>query len=912
MAGVRMKKHWLFLLTACTAFQPIIYSADKGNSVEESLSLRRIAEYWKEGEFATVKTQIKSFLAEHPQSPYADSLYAMLGDLYFKEKNYAEALNAYELISQEPFLQKTQFNHLYCLYDQGMYQDVATCAEVFLKDAKSSKGQENTARFQLADSLFRLGKATDHPSAKEDLYNQALSHFKVLAQTDYAEQTIYPLAIIYSYLKENARAAALFEKLAAQHPEQREAFLFQAASLLLAVDKNAAIEIYGKIYPLNGPHAADAAFNQIQLLFEQKRYRDLLLTQDKALKHIPLDQLNILRYYIGKSLVCLKDYQHAVPHLVQFVEGKSQDPHLVKNAYLSLVVCAKETHDMPLFDKSLKSLRTAFPNEKETAQALLLHVQICKDKQDFKRAQQDLLVLASEFPDHSDREAILYDHALLYSQSQQWTEGVKAFRDFLAAYPSSSKKPSAYRHLIMAQLEDSKSASPETIAVKKEQIIETLVITLGEKNIFSPVEKKQMRFLLGKTMYEIGQYKDAIAEMEDFVRDYPSDPFCGKAHLIMAHCFTKDGLDPRLFTLHAEKALALDKDTPKALHLQLYNAYLLLAEKSRADEKPLLVEQAADHLFHSLEQGVKNENRTWLANYYFNRYEHSASENQTFYLDRAISVLENVLGCRKNQFTLALSSGKLEAEAEAIKLSQLYSDASRFSDAIALLNELNREYEGSPDFNWNYRRLALFELGQNYEQIGDVPEAIRTYDSLIATATHAHSYFGIAARLKRAQLEYAQLPSKHKLAKSKELQSIYDSLKDLEIQRRLVTEPWHLEAALTYIDFKTSAALEEERSGLQLQLITRMQRNFSSSDDQNVQNYLSSARQFPDQFLIYEQYMKFLDAEELRLQAVTKNKLEAKDEIKEAELIYEELMKQPIHDLLKTRITQRIEELKTI
>lgn len=906
-----MKKHWLFLFTVCTAFQLMVYSAEKGNPVEESLSLRRIAEYWKEGDFATVKTQIKSFLIEHPQSAYADSLYAMLGDLHFKEKNYAEALSAYELISKQPVLQKTQFNHLYCLYDQGRYQDVVDSATAFLKDAKGSKIQESAARFQMADALFHLGKATDHPSAKEDLFNQALAHFKVLGQTDYAEQTIYPLAIIYSYLKENVRAAALFEKLAVKHPEEQEAFLFHAASLLLAVDKNAAIETYGRIYPLNGPHSGEAAFNQIQLLFEQKRYRDLLLAQEKSLQHIPLEQLNVIRYYIGKSLVSLQDYQHAVPHLVQFVDGKSNDPHLVKNAYLSLVLCAKETHDMPLFDRSLKSLLTCFPNEKETAQALLLHVQICKEKQEFKRAQQDLLILASEFPDHSNREAVLYDYALLFSQSHQWTEGIKAFNEFLSAYPSSSKKPSAYRHLIMAQLEEVKSASPETAKVKKERIIQILVVTLGEKNIFSPIEKKQLRFLLGKTMYEIGQYKDAIMVMEDFVRDFPSDPSCGKAHLIMAHCYTKGSLEPRLFILHAEKALALDKKTPKTLHLQLYNAYLMLAEQGNADEKSLLIDQAADHLFFSLDQGVKNENQVWLANYYFNRYEHS-SENESLYLARAIAVLENVLGFEGNNFDLAISPGKLEIEAEAIKLSQLYTDAQRLSDAIALLSALNREYEANPDFNWNYRRLALFELGQHYELIGDVNEAIQTYDSLIATATHVHSYFGIAACLQKARLEYTQLSSKQRQEKSNDLQSIYDSLKDLELQRRLVTEPWHLEAGLTYVDFKTAAAPAREQIHLQLQLISRMHTNFSSADDKTVQHYLRASEQFPEQFSIYQQYMRFLDAEELRLHGLITQEAEAEESLRDAHIIYDDLMSQPIHDFLKSRIMQRIEELKTL
>ncbi len=907
-----MKKRWLFLLTVCAAFQPIIYSAERGNPVEESLSLRRIAEYWKEADFAIVKTQIKSFLAEHPESAYTDSLYAMLGDLLFKEKKYKEALDAYELISKEPFLQKTEFNHLYCLYDQGLYHDLVKCAAAYLKKSEGSKDQENIARFQMADSLFRLGKATDHPSVKEDFFNQALAHFKVLAQTDYNEQTIYPLAIIYSYLKENIRAAALFEKLAGKYPEQQEAFLFQAASLLLEIDKDAAIEIYGRIYPLNGPHSGAAASNQIQLLFEQNRYRDLLLMQEKVLKYVPLEQLNTARYYIGKSLVSLQDYHHAVPHLVQFVGGKSNDLHLVKNAYLSLVICAKETDDLPLFDQSLENLLGLFPNEKETAQALLLHVQFCKDKQEFKRAQQDLLILASDFQEHSDREAALYDYAVLFSQSYQWTNGIKAFNEFLSAYPLSSKKPNAYRHLIMAQLEEAKSTSPETSKIKKERIIETLVIALGEKNIFSPIEKKQMRFLLAKTMYEIGHYRDAVVEMEDFIRDFPSDSSCGKAHLILAHCYAKDNLDPRLFALHAEKALALDKEAPKTLHLQLYNAYLLLAEQGNVDEKSLLIDQAAGHLFLSFHLGIKKENRVWLANYYFNCYQHSPPENQSLYLVRAIAALEYVLGFDGNDFDLGASPGNLEIEAETIRLSQLYTAAQRFSDSIALLTALKRRYEAYPDFNWNYRRLALFELGQNYEQIGDVDEATKTYDSLIATATHVHSYFGIAARLQKARLEYTQLSFKEKQEKSKHLQSIYDSLKDLELQKKLVTEPWHLEAALTYVDFKTAFAPENEKNDLQLQLISQIHTNFSATSDRTVQNYLCASEQFPEQFLTYKQYMKFLNAEELRLCGLKMEEAESKESLREAQIIYDDLMSQPIHDFLKSRVTKRIKELKTL
>ena len=190
MTGAAMKKHWLIFFILCASVHTLLFSAEKGGSSKENLALRRIAEYWKEGEFATVKSQIKSFLKKYPQSAYADSLNAMLGDLYFKEKNYVEALRAYDLICTEPFLQKTQFKHLYCLYEQKLFSDVVAFATAFFREELKSSREHGP--FSIGRCLIWFGEATDHPSGKGDLYAQALVHFKKLTETDYAEQTLYP------------------------------------------------------------------------------------------------------------------------------------------------------------------------------------------------------------------------------------------------------------------------------------------------------------------------------------------------------------------------------------------------------------------------------------------------------------------------------------------------------------------------------------------------------------------------------------------------------------------------------------------------------------------------------------------------------------------------------------------------
>lgn len=91
-----------------------------------------------------------------------------------------------------------------------------------------------------------------------------------------------------------------------------------------------------------------------------------------------------------------------------------------------------------------------------------------------------------------------------------------------------------------------------------------------------------------------------------------------------------------------------------------------------------------------------------------------------------------------------------------------------------------------------------------------------------------------------------------------------------------------------------------------------MHDNFSSLEDSSTQNYLSAAEQFPDQFALYQQYMQFLDAEELRLDGMTMRGAAAEESLAEAEAIYHQLMDESIHDLLRNRIQARLEELKAL
>lgn len=885
------------LILSLTTFTTISAEPRK-NSLEENLTLRRIAEYWKEGEFLAVKSQIRSFLTAYPESTYADSLNAMLGDLLFNEKNYSEAREIYQNIQDPLFQKQTHYQYLHCLYQEGLFDTLISSATTFLEEKRGSKEQEAMARFFLADALYQLGKSTEHSQAKTNLYSQSIAHFKQLNQTPHASYALYPMAVMYTHLKENEKAAALYEQLASQHPGQQEEFLFQAASLYLSTNKNAAVDLYGKVYLLDGRYAADAAFNQIQLLFSQKRYKDLLTVQETAIKYVPLELLPLMRYYIGKSLFSIGDYANAANYLSQFLENDYPQERLLRNACASLVQCAHKTRNISLFNQSLDHLTHRFPKEEVTCQALLLHAHFCKEVGELALAQKDLKTLTHQFPNHVDQDAFRYDEALLFAQLKQWEESAHAFKSWLMQFPKNSQRSNAYRHLLTCQTELVKAASPETAFVRQQNLIETLREALEQKKLFSTEELSQMHFCLSQTLYESAQYDEALAAFTEYVEKYPTSPQLAEAYLTMTYCHIKGSFDPKGFTVCAEQALTLNEELPQreALHIELYNAYLELATTAPDAEKNACIDQAASHLFSALRQPLHQDNYIWLANHYIKKFQTTDSQSieKDLYLSRSITILELLLDIMNIQNPIV--------ETEALRLSQLYMESYRYSDAAHLLQALREAQSLTPDASWQYQRLTAFELGQAYERLNQWDKALDIYDDLITSSIHAYSYFGTAARLRAACIEFDQLDATEKREDTEIVQNICNELKNLQIQRKLSSEPWHLEAALSYIDIKVDLAPPSNQLSFRLQLLKQLKEELSSPHDPMTKQYLTAAEQFPEQWSIYKQYLDFISAEELRLEKLQKNTYTTPDHRKNVSSYYDDLLKQPINSYLKYRI----------
>jgi tetratricopeptide (TPR) repeat protein len=803
-------------------------------SAQESFQLKRISEYWKDKNFEAAKKQILDYLSNYPKSSANEHLYAMLGDLYFHENNFEEALCAYEQVENKALEEKIIFNQIECLFELKDYPSVADLAHTYFEKGRNEREEGSQIHFMAAESLFKLGLKAEGKNQKE-LFAQAKAHYDALLNTPYEEFSLFPLAEIHKNLKETDKAIACYLILAQKYPEKQEECLFQAAILQTPLQVDEAIATFAKVVACGGKRAPLAAFNELSLLFQNKRYALLIDTHEKVSKLISEKHAAPVQYYLGKSYFLLGEYQKAVAPLSTFIQSKDVTKPQLKTALLNLILCAKELKNPKLFDQHAQSL-------------------------------------FAQFGDVEQKEAILYDYALLLSTTEQWHEARIASLHFLRGFPRADKNGAMLRHLIFCSQQDLKCCGGEKQAEKRIYWIADLSLALECVDQISDQERATYRNLLIKAYHDNDQYEAALRQIEKALQTSPDDV---QLHLWAAACEQKLHCSEG-FVTHAEKVLSLNPNAPEkdTLHIELYNTYLELS----------YFDQAAKHLMEytfSNAENIHEHNLRWLANF---TYEKVVNGDRS-YLQKA----QQIFGKLVKQ-PLQITDKNLYLEKEILKWAELFGVEKREKERSGLLALLVAEYEKQPTLAWRYQRRATFELAKSYEALADRPNALKAYDSLASSSNHVTSFIGCAALLQKSRIKYALLEDSKKNENNPEVEQILNDLKDLQIRKKLSLEPLHLEAGLDYIDIKNAITDESARDAQQIFLLKRFEEDFTKGYSEE---YLNES----DNKELFETYLQYARAQMLMLEAKTALK---NHEIEQAKELKEEAIEE-LNDLLSKK-----------
>ncbi|MDN3505502.1 MAG: tetratricopeptide repeat protein [Rhabdochlamydiaceae bacterium] len=858
-------------------------------SEEEAFLVRRIAEFWKDRDFILVKRQIHDFLEKYPSSPINDQLRGILGDLYLQEKDYQGALSAYGKISDPYIEEKVIVNRLQCYYELNDFASLAKDGKPYLHISSKRIGdRKDELYFLVAEALFRQALDTHDQTMKEDLAAQARPLYEEIKDTSFNKHSKLALAEIYNVLKDYEKAAGYYLEIASAYPDQSEELLSQAALSQAEYDPQLAIHTFSQLADMKGAKANEAAINRLILYFQEEEFDNVIKFYPEIIVSMGDEKKPTIDYIVGRSYFALHDYKNSSDFLNRYIDSQATpSPHL-KNALLMQLNCTQQNGHDDLCDKTIARFKQHFMDDAELNQALFIHAMMLKGRGDLLGAEEELATIMKD-SQFEDKEALYLEYGLVCHENEKWSDSYNTLKTYISIFQEGEHKNVAWKYFLSASLNRLKSIETDS-AYSKGQFYDDIALVLNEqstsKEILSPEEERDCRLLSSKTAYELKRYSIAAAQLNAYIKDYPSDQNVGEAHLILGICHQNLDSDPELFYSNIEKALAMNPglSDQSTLHLQLYNAYLakieLMAQTTAKDNlnpvsKEALYDLAAEHLYKAVQLNnskIKGENKLWLANHYYTKFkqEDKANPNMEF-VKRSYELYRPMLTKTGNKLVV-LNEESLFLEAEVLKFTELLDLRSENEMKMQLLKQLAEQQTRNNSLNWNYQLQTLLELAQSYEGMQDQESALDTYVFIQNASRGVPSFINDFATLHASRLKFNLMDNDFRNEKNEQILGMLNHLKDLQIKKSPSSEPLHLEAALEYAHIRANICDSNEKDDRYLFFLGRLKDDYLAEDDAMTRDYHSKLAKSEGKQAVYNAYMAYVEAEMLRSKAKIEHK----------------------------------------
>jgi hypothetical protein len=157
------------------------------------------------------------------------------------------------------------------------------------------------------------------------------------------------------------------------------------------------------------------------------------------------------------------------------------------------------------------------------------------------------------------------------------------------------------------------------------------------------------------------------------------------------------------------------------------------------------------------------------------------------------------------------------------------------------------------------------------------------------------------------------MPSEQKVADNSEVFKVLNDLKEFQIRKSVSSEPLHLDAALEYASIRAEIAEPEEKVNRYMFFLGRIKEDFESQSDPMVLTYKNELNGDNAKDALFNQYMQFIDAELVRVDALKKMKenktMQAADSTEQAKELLERLSKKSTSYYLTLRINKSLDAL---
>lgn len=841
----------LLLLMLC--FQAPVLSEKQALNEKEALFIRRIVDFWRDGEWQLARMQIFEFFKDYPDSHYFENFQAMLGDIYFSEKNYSKAIEAYSVIKRPDLQKATRFHYADALYRREDYSRlIALLAPVL--DQEHPK--INFLLFYYAESLLHLSL---DPFDKEGL-NTAKQAYENLSY-DFSQKNIR-LAELCRLLQQYREAAYYYEKVWQKDPQ--DAVLLDLALMQGQFDKMKARANYEILLQKEGPVASKAAKQLLQLLFSQEDFSSISYMRERF--ELLLQEQEDFHFLMGYSLFAQKRYREAIKDLKKYLGLNLKAER--KRAYLSVLASFYALKESTELKKELDHFLAEFPKDVLGAKALFFYALDRKRTGDDAKMQEVLSRIEKDYPDFSEKDALAFEQAALWYRQDKIEQSFDAFENFLQVHQSSSYQQAARHYLVNSSLQLVESLEKKVSQIELTRVFHKAQESLEIEGLFKREELIDYRFKMAQLLLKIKEYSKALEVLKRSIEESEDPKDLYRAHLMMAMCYRESTQQYSQILFHLKQALSLEKGPKVNLHLNLFSVYAEMSKLEKQSAKQY-AEKAASHLYLATEDDfskVSVENHLWLANYYFERIHQHMKKNWKNRLEnsglmseaeRSRRLFEQAIAVRKKQEAL-FSENNLEMEVELFRLSQLlhwmHEDKKQEMYLLSLYQMQGKE----PNWAWNLRARTMFCLAELYEKKGQAEHAKKLYRKITEGKTLVDSALRFQANVRYARLVHASMSPRD----TGDLKDINRRLREVSLRKNIATEPIHLEAALDYAHFAAKGSEKKLLEHLQ-----EMKKEFTMTADIVSKDYHEGRQIFQDKDQIYQAYMLYVDAMITKLQA---------------------------------------------
>lgn len=883
-----------FFLLSCLFSSLAGHSASwEPQSEEEALFLRRIADFWREGEYEIVKNQIEEFLEEDPDHSLTELLRASLGDLYLRDNAHKAALMQYARIKTPELQHRVFLNRMQCLLELQWFATLAEECETQLLEEQLDPSHASRATYLLFIALYQQCLQSESDKEKITPFaEKALGLLDQLQNNDLFTDIAKASAHLYTLIEQYEGAARIYFSLAEKQDKDWEEMLFQAALFQAQYDPKSAKETFQTIREKGVTKQKDAAYNELILAYDCGLHEELIEKKEFFLQSIPKERQNEARFLFAQIYLKNQNDLAAIEELLTYTKEPA-DLALQKNAWLDLLAASYRTENLTILKNSLQRFHELYPNDPELPKGYLSLALLYKKKNAIDDSRSLLEKIRSHYPQSEEFKTALLQQLQLEFEQTRWQECRLLCQDYLGRYKTSSEAHRVWSFLTSSSLQIAQRGE-----MPCDELLADIQAFFDQSNAFQEEERCDWTFVLAKTHFDLQQFDEATHLLENLLDTNISFSQKSNAKLLLAFCY-RDGfgqIEP--FCEQAGEALKEGASflEPSSVHIALFNGYL-------EQEDPTLTEKAAEHLYLASQTiTVEPGNLLWLADFYYEK-----AEEHPLFTQRAIESIEKfslAIGIEREQ----LDKESLLFEPLFVRLAELYKKEGRLEQAFDLLLCLQKQQKQHPTWIWQERDRVDLLLAKHYEEVGSDELALLQYKEIATRHPTARTYAGAYSLFKTCLLQIAKAQEDVFDLQSKEMQTVLSQLKTLVLQKTWSNEPIHLQAALEYIDLQVKNQQANEAAQKELSLLLYTKENFEKTDDILSKDYHAARKIDPEKDALYQTYLTYICAQIDALQGHLTTDPEEKTKLfLNARTIYEKIVAEKPTDFLVKRAQIQLE-----